>query len=98
MGMPAAFVGSMQICPLFDGPVPHVGGPIIDGDFTVLINGLPAAYMGSMGICIGSPCTVMLGEPTVLVAQMPAVYLSSVDYDGRKNIESNRPYVQLANA
>ena len=82
MGMPAAFVGSMQICPMFDGPIPHVGGPIIDGDFTVLINGLPAAFMGSMGICIGPPCTIMLGEPTVLMTEMPAAFLGSVTDHG----------------
>jgi len=58
------------------------GGPIIDGDFTVVINGLPAAYMGSMGICIGPPCTVMLGEPTVLMTEMPAAFLGSVTVHG----------------
>jgi len=83
MGMPAAFLGSMQVCPMFDGPVPHVGGPIIDGDATVLVNQMPAAYLGSMGTCVGPPCTVMLGAPTVLVSNMPAAYVgSTTDHGG----------------
>jgi uncharacterized Zn-binding protein involved in type VI secretion len=81
--MPAAFLGSMQVCPMFDGPVPHVGGPIIDGDATVLVNQMPAAYLGSMGTCVGPPCTVMLGAPTVLVSNMPAAYVgSTTDHGG----------------
>jgi len=82
MGMPAAFVGSMQVCPMFTGPVPHVGGAIITGDFTVLVNNMPAAYFGSMGICVGPPCTVMLGAPTVLMSNMPAAYVGSVTDHG----------------
>jgi len=73
----------MQVCPMFTGPVPHVGGPIITGAFTVLINNLPAAYVGSMGTCVGPPCTVMLGAQTVLVSNMPAAYVgSTTDHGG----------------
>src|SRR5450759_2101124 len=43
----AARVTDMHACPMFTGPVPHVGGPIVGpGAPTVLIGGLPAATMG----------------------------------------------------
>ena len=30
-GLPAAVVNDQTVCPLVDGTVPHVGGPIVDG-------------------------------------------------------------------
>ena len=36
-GQPAARVTDMQTCPMVTGVVPHVGGPISLGCFTVLI-------------------------------------------------------------
>ena len=46
---PAARVGDMHTCPMFDGPKPHVGGPILPpGAPTVLIGGMPAARVGDM--------------------------------------------------
>ena len=42
--LPAARISDMHVCPMFTGPVPHVGGPILPpGCVTVLIGGLPAA-------------------------------------------------------
>ena len=39
---PAARITDMHTCPMFDGPKPHVGGPILPpGKPTVLIGGLP---------------------------------------------------------
>lgn len=29
MGQPAARITDMHVCPMFNGPVPHVGGPIL---------------------------------------------------------------------
>jgi len=38
MGMPAARATDMHVCPMFTGPVPHVGGPILPpGCPTVLV-------------------------------------------------------------
>ena len=49
MGQPAARVADMQVCPMFTGPVPHVGGVLVaPAAFTVLIGGMPAAQMGTM--------------------------------------------------
>jgi len=73
MGQPAARITDLHTCPMFTGPVPHVGGILgPPAAFTVLIGGLPAAQMGSMGICVGPPCTVIKGSTTVLVGNLPA--------------------------
>lgn len=67
-GMPAARVGDMHTCPLVNGVVPHVGGPIIPpGGVTVLIGGMPAARVGDLLTCVGPPDTIVKGEPTVLI-------------------------------
>ena len=63
MGMPAARIGDMHVCPLVNpGPVPHVGGPIAVGVPTVIIVGMPAATVGKMAICVGPPDTIAMGS------------------------------------
>jgi uncharacterized Zn-binding protein involved in type VI secretion len=76
MSLPAARVTDMHVCPAFNGPVPHVGGPIVKpGAPTVLICGLPAATMGSTAICVGPPDTIVKGSATVLLGGQPAARL-----------------------
>lgn len=72
--MPAAArVGDMHICPASNGPVPHVGGPIMPpGAATVLIGGMPAARAGDQAICTGPPDIIVAGSGTVLIEGMPA--------------------------
>jgi uncharacterized Zn-binding protein involved in type VI secretion len=73
MGQPAARLTDMHTCPMFTGPVPHVGGPISGpGCPTVLIGGLPAARATDMAVCVGPPDTLVPGSPTVLIGGMPA--------------------------
>ncbi len=73
MGQPAARLTDMHTCPMFTGPVPHVGGPISGpGCPTVLIGGLPAARASDMAVCVGPPDTLVPGSPTVLIGGMPA--------------------------
>jgi len=73
MGMPAARITDMHVCPMLTGPVPHVGGPILPpGGVTVLIGSLPAARMGDMAVCVGPPDTIVKGSATVLINNMPA--------------------------
>lgn len=68
MGKPAARVGDMHVCPMSDGPKPHVGGPILpSGCPTVLIAGMPAARIGDMATCIGPPDTIAQGSTTVII-------------------------------
>ncbi len=76
MGQPAARINDMHVCPMFNGPVPHVGGPILPaGEPTVLIGGMPAARMGDMATCAGPPDTIILGSSTVMIGGMPAARL-----------------------
>lgn len=76
MGCPTVLIGEllaarltdMHVCPMFDGPVPHVGGPIIPlNSLTVLIGELPAARMGDMATCVGPPDMIAMGDFTVLI-------------------------------
>jgi uncharacterized Zn-binding protein involved in type VI secretion len=72
MGM-AARVGDMHTCPLVNGTVPHVGGPVMPpGCPTVLIGGVPAARVGDMLTCVGPPDTIASGSATVMIGGMPA--------------------------
>lgn len=72
MGMPAARLTDMHVCPMLTVLVPHVGGPIIGpGAVTVLIGGLPAARVTDMAVCCGPPDVIVLGSFTVLTMEMP---------------------------
>jgi uncharacterized Zn-binding protein involved in type VI secretion len=63
----------MHVCPMFNGPVPHVGGPILPpGCPTVLIGGLPAARVSDMCVCTGPPDVIVMGSTTVLIGGLPA--------------------------
>jgi uncharacterized Zn-binding protein involved in type VI secretion len=72
--MPAATrISDMHTCPLSNGPVPHVGGPITGpGVATVLIGNMPAAVVGDLLICTGPPDTIVKGSVTVLIGGKPA--------------------------
>ena len=67
-GQPAWRAGSdTHVCPLFDGPKPHVGGVVAKGSATVLISGLPAARQGDSIVEAGAPNMIAMGLPTVLI-------------------------------
>lgn len=73
---PAARVSDMHVCPMFDGPKPHVGGPILPpGCPTVLIGYLPAARVSDMATCVGPPDTIIMGSTSVIIGGMPAARL-----------------------
>jgi len=73
MGQPAARVTDMHSCPMSNGPVPHVGGPIMPpGAATVLIASMPAARVGDIATCVGPPDSIVKGSATVLINNMPA--------------------------
>jgi uncharacterized Zn-binding protein involved in type VI secretion len=83
MGMPAARLTDMHVCPMVTVLVPHVGGPVVGpGCPTVLIGGMPAARVGDMAVCVGPPDVIALGAFTVLIGGMPAAYLGSVTAHG----------------
>lgn len=80
--MLAARIGDMHVCPMFTGPVPHVGGPIAMGCFTVLTGMMPQAQIGSMCVCVGPPDAVAMGSSTVLAGGMPAAKLGNPSAHG----------------
>lgn len=83
MGMPAARIGDMHVCPMCNGPVPHVGGPLIPpGKINVLIGGMPAARVGDMHTCVGPPDPVMMGAVKTLIGGQPAARMGDSSTHG----------------
>ncbi len=82
----AARITDMHVCPLVNGIVPHVGGPIITpvvGQGLVLIGGLPAAGQNSMCTCVGPPDMVgpIIGR-TVMIGGMPLARMGDMTNHG----------------
>jgi len=70
---PSARIGDFHVCPKVNpGPVPHVGGPVVMGQPTVLVQGMPAARLGDMAVCVGPPDKIAKGSSTVLIGNKPA--------------------------
>ena len=69
---PAARIADMTVCPMVTGLVPHVGGPIITGQFNVIVCGMPQARITDIAQCVGPPATIIRGSPTVIVGNQPA--------------------------
>lgn len=86
MGMPAARIGDMHVCPMVTPgvpPIPHVGGPVLPpGAVTTLIGSMPAARVGDMCLCVGPPDVVALGSFTTLIGGMPAARLGDMTAHG----------------
>ena len=82
MGQPAARVTDMHTCPMCTGPVPHVGGPILPGQATVLINGLPAARSTDQLVCSGPPDVIALGSFAVFINKLPAARMGDLTGHG----------------
>src|ERR1035441_6909478 len=83
MGMPAARVTDMHVCPMVTGVVPHVGGPILPPCCpTVLTGSLPQARITDMATCVGPPDVIVLGSFTVLVGGLPAARLGDLTAHG----------------
>ena len=83
MGMPAARITDMHVCPMVTALVPHVGGPILPpGCPTVLIGMLPAARVGDMATCAGPPDVIVLGSFTVLIGGQPAARMTDMTAHG----------------
>ena len=83
MGLPAARVTDMHVCPMVTGIVPHVGGPIIPPcAITVITCMMPQARVGDMLVCVGPPDVIALGSFTVLVVGQPAARLGDLTAHG----------------
>jgi uncharacterized Zn-binding protein involved in type VI secretion len=83
MGMPAARLTDMHVCPMLTGVVPHVGGPILaPGAPTVLIGKLPAANIATLCTCVGPPDSIVKGSVTVMVGKKPAARIADMTVHG----------------
>ena len=82
MGKPAARITDMHVCPMVTGVVPHVGGPIVLGSFTVLTGGLPQARVSDMLACVGPPDIIAMGSSGVFVNSLPAARLGDLTAHG----------------
>jgi len=79
----AARVTDMHVCPMVNGTVPHVGGPVLPaGCPTVLIGGLPAARVGDLCTCVGPPDSIVMGSSTMLIGGMPAARMGDTTAHG----------------
>ncbi len=79
---PASRITDMHVCPMFTGPVPHVGGPIVLGDFTVLTGMLPQARVTDLAVCVGPPDMIAKGSMTVLVGSLMAARIGDLTAHG----------------
>ena len=83
MGMPAARVGDMHVCPMVTVAVPHVGGPILPPCCpTVLTGSIPQARVSDMATCVGPPDMIEQGSTTVMVGGLPAARLGDMTVHG----------------
>lgn len=67
MSKPIATVGHNHTCPARTGKKKHVGGPIIDGQDFVTVNGVPVAVVGSKVTCQGPVDTIVSGSSSVKI-------------------------------
>jgi uncharacterized Zn-binding protein involved in type VI secretion len=82
MGQPAARISDMHTCPMLDGPKPHVGGPILKGEASVLIGNMPAARVSDTVTCVGPPDTIIKGSSTVFINNLPAARMGDQTVHG----------------
>jgi len=58
----------VHVCPLSNGPQPHIGGTVLKGSTSVLINNLPAVRQGdTITEGGGGPNSITAGFPTVQI-------------------------------
>lgn len=82
---PAARITDMHVCPMVTPapvPIPHVGGPIVLGCFTVLTGMMPQAQVTNMCVCVGPPDAIAMGSTTVLVGGLLAARMGDPTVHG----------------
>ena len=60
-------VSDFHTCPLVDGLKPHVGGTVLVGSKTVLINNLPAVRVGDLVVEPAPPNAIVAGAFNVMI-------------------------------
>ncbi len=97
--MPAAArITDMHTCPMVDpGPKPHVGGPVISGELTVIIGFQPAARVGDSLICVGPSDKVVAGDATVIIGNKEAARMGDPTSHGGR-IAMGHPTVLIGSS
>ena len=94
-GKPIATVGSMHMCPMCSGYIPHIGGPVTGpGMPGVTINGQAVAVMGDMCTCIGPPDVIVQGCPGITINGVPVASVGCMTAHGGQ-ITSGIPGVTI---
>lgn len=83
---PAARITDFHTCPKVDPP-PHVGGPIITGETTVLIGFMPAARVTDSAKCVPAIDTISKGEASVLIGMQEAARIGDKTAHGGVIVE-----------
>lgn len=78
----AARISDMHTCPMVTGVVPHVGGPVVTGEPTVMVGFLPAARIGDTCVCVGPPDSIAMGSSSVVIGNKPAARLGDMTVHG----------------
>ena len=81
-GMPQARILDMHTCPMVTGLVPHVGGLLAMGEFTVFVGNLPAGRITDTAICVGPPDMIAMGSGTVYIGNLPAARMGDMTVHG----------------
>lgn len=85
---PAARITDMHVCPKVNpGPVPHVGGPVLAGERTVIIGNQPAARVGDKAQCVPAIDSISAGEPSVLIGHKDAARMGDPTSHGGKIVK-----------
>ena len=79
-----ATVGDTHTCPMVTGTTPHIGGTIITGASSMLVNNKPVARMGDKVICTGCGmmATIIQGDANVLIEGKPIAYAGCMTSHG----------------
>ncbi len=81
--LPVARLSDFHVCPMVNGLVPHVGGPILPiCAIRVLSGGLPTARIGDLALCVGPPDVIVTGSPKVLVMGKPVARITDKTVHG----------------
>jgi len=87
-GKPIATIGSMHMCPMCSGTVPHVGGPVSGpGMAGATINGQPVAVMGDMCTCVGPPDVIAQGCPGATINGVPVATVGCMTAHGGQIVQ-----------
>lgn len=85
---PAARLGDNHTCPMINpDESPHTGGPISEGEDTVLIGDAPAARCGDQATCVGPTDVIVTGSCSVIIGNRSAAAIEDQTEHGGIIIE-----------